>query len=122
MLQQFSLFYAGRIAEHFGAFVQWTYDGVAHHSAIDNADIRFADRFKREGVDLIYGLTLNNNPTVSDIYNMTPAWGFPFASDKPNGDKRCSNCLNFIPSSSCSIVEGSIGPNGYCMAWAKAKE
>ena len=42
--------------------------------------------------------------------------------DKPSGDKRCSNCVNFIPSASCSIVEGSISPNGYCMAWAKAKE
>ena len=39
--------------------------------------------------------------------------------DKPDGDKRCSNCLNFIPSSSCAIVEGTISPNGYCLAWAK---
>jgi hypothetical protein len=39
--------------------------------------------------------------------------------DKPNGDKRCSNCLNFIPSSSCTIVEGTVSPNGYCLAWAK---
>jgi hypothetical protein len=80
VLQQFSLFYAGRIAEHFGTFAQWTYDGVAHHSSIDNVDIRFADRFKREGLDLAYGLTVNNNPTVSDIYNTTPAWSFPFGS------------------------------------------
>jgi hypothetical protein len=39
--------------------------------------------------------------------------------DKPNGDKRCSNCLNFIPSNSCTIVEGTVSPNGYCLAWAK---
>lgn len=39
--------------------------------------------------------------------------------DKPNGDKRCSNCLSFIPSSSCAIVEGTVSPNGYCLAWAK---
>src|SRR2546425_3372636 len=80
VLQQFSLFYAGRIAEHFGAFAQWTYDGIAHHSSIDNVDIRFANRLKRDDMDLSYGLTVNNNPTVSDIYNTTPAWGFPFAS------------------------------------------
>jgi hypothetical protein len=79
-LQQFSLFYAGRIAEHVGAFAQGTYDGVDHHSSIDNVDLRYANHFKREGTDLTYGLTLNNNPTVSDIYNTTPAWGFPFAS------------------------------------------
>src|SRR2546428_5051888 len=80
VLQQFSLFYAGRIAENVGAFAQWTYDGVAHHSAIDNVDLRYANHFKHDGVDLSYGLTVNNNPTVSDIYNTTPAWGFPFAS------------------------------------------
>src|SRR5437867_4062161 len=80
VLQQFSLFYAGRIAEHVGAFTQWTYDGVAHHSSIDNVDLRYADHLKREGTNLTYGLTINNNPTVSDIYNTTPAWGFPFAS------------------------------------------
>jgi hypothetical protein len=39
--------------------------------------------------------------------------------DKPNGDKRCSNCLSFIPSNSCTIVEGAVSPNGYCLAWAK---
>ena len=80
VLQQFSLFYAGRIAEYLGAFTQWTYDGVAHHSAIDNVDLRFANRAKLGAADVDYGLTVNNNPTVSDIYNTTPAWGFPFAS------------------------------------------
>ena len=39
--------------------------------------------------------------------------------DKPSGDKQCSNCLNFIPSTSCAIVEGTVSPNGYCLAWAK---
>src|SRR5438552_387639 len=79
-LQQFSLFYAGRITDLFGAFVQWSYDGIEHHSAIDNVDLRFAKNFARGDLDLAYGLSLNNNPTVSDIYNTTPAWAFPFAS------------------------------------------
>jgi hypothetical protein len=39
--------------------------------------------------------------------------------DKPNGDKRCSNCLSFIPPSNCTIVEGTVSPNGCCLAWAK---
>src|SRR5258708_3796447 len=55
VLQQFSLFYAGRIADQFGAFVQGTYDGVAHHSSIDNVDLRYANHLKREGIDLSYG-------------------------------------------------------------------
>ena len=80
VLQQLSLLYAGRIVNRLGAFAQWTYDGVEHHSAIDNVDIRFAGELAGNGVDLDYGVTLNNNPTVSDIYNTTPAWSFPFAS------------------------------------------
>jgi hypothetical protein len=30
--------------------------------------------------DLIYGATLHNNPTVQDVWNSTPAFGFPFTS------------------------------------------
>src|SRR5258706_12135716 len=40
VLQQLSAFYAGRIVDHVGAFAQWTYDGIAHHSSVDNVDIR----------------------------------------------------------------------------------
>ena len=39
--------------------------------------------------------------------------------DKPNGDQRCSNCLQFMPPSSCKVVDGTISPNGYCIAWVK---
>ena len=80
VLQQFSVFLAGRAAEHVGGFAQWTYDGVAHHSSIDNTDLRVADRYRGESLDVMYGLSLNNNPTISDIYNTTPVFGFPFAS------------------------------------------
>lgn len=79
-LQQLSLFLAGRLANHVGAFTQWSYDGIAHHSAVDNFDIRVADHYAGKRVDVAWGLSLNNSPTVSDIYNSTPVWGFPFAS------------------------------------------
>jgi hypothetical protein len=39
--------------------------------------------------------------------------------DKPNGDQRCSNCLQFVAPSSCKVVDGTINPNGYCIAWVK---
>jgi len=80
VLQQFSLFLAGRVSDHAGGFVQWTYDGLAHTSAIDNVDLRLSNRYKSDNLDVMYGLSLNNNPTMSDIYNTTPVWGFPFAS------------------------------------------
>jgi len=39
--------------------------------------------------------------------------------DKPNGDKQCSNCALFIPDNSCQIVEGTVSPQAYCIAWQK---
>jgi len=39
--------------------------------------------------------------------------------NKPNGDQMCSNCMQFQPPSSCKVVEGTISPNGWCMAWVK---
>jgi len=80
VLQQLSLFLAGRLANHVGAFAQWSYDGVAHHSAVDNVDLRFADHHAGGGLDVAWGLSLNNSPTMSDLYNSTPVWGFPFVS------------------------------------------
>ena len=80
VLQQLSVFLAGRLANHVGAFAQWSYDGVAHHSAVDNVDIRFANHYAGNGVDVAWGLSLNNSPTMSDLYNSTPVWGFPFVS------------------------------------------
>ena len=80
VIQQLSLFLAGRLASHVGAFAQWSYDGVAHHSAVDNVDIRYANHYAGNGLDVAWGLSLNNSPTMSDLYNSTPVWGFPFVS------------------------------------------
>ncbi len=77
-VQALSLFTGGKIVDNLGAFVQWTYDPVASHSALDNAEIRYADNGKLFGADTVYGITLNNNPTVQDLYNSTPAWGYPY--------------------------------------------
>lgn len=78
--QQVSVFAGGKITDQSGAFVQWTYDGIAHHSNLDNTDIRYADKATFEGKDLIYGVTLNNGPSIQDVFNTTSAWGFPFAA------------------------------------------
>jgi hypothetical protein len=79
-LDQASLFYAGRLFDHAGAFIQTTYDGVGNGFSWDQLDIRYANTLSLGGKDLIYGVTLNNNPTVQDLWNSTPAWGFPFAA------------------------------------------
>jgi len=76
--QDISLFLAGAWGSHIGSFLQITYDKQADHFSIDNTDIRFADKSTLGGKELVYGLTLNNNPTVEDLWHTTPAWGFPW--------------------------------------------
>lgn len=80
--QQMSLFYGGKVLWKVGALVQGTYDGVQGGDAffLDNSDLRFSDSLTLGGKQLIYGAMINNFPTVGDVWNTTPAWGFPYAS------------------------------------------
>ena len=79
-LTQTSLFFGGKIAGKVGGFIQATYDGVGEDFAWDNADIRFADSTLLQDKPLVYGVDINNNPTVQDLWNTTPAWSFPFSA------------------------------------------
>jgi len=78
--QALSLFLAGAWSSHVGSFVQITYDAQADHFHMDNTDIRYANHTLLFGKDLHYGVSFNNNPTVEDLWNSTPAWGFPFVA------------------------------------------
>ena len=78
--QHASLFLAGAWATHVGSFVQVTYTSQNDHFTWDNSDIRYANSTKLFKKDLAFGITLNNNPTVEDLWNSTPAWGFPWVS------------------------------------------
>ena len=99
-LQQLSLFYGGAITDHVGLFSQWTYANAPYGgSAIDpetgqaipvtdpcwncewawdNNDLRYANTAMLGDINFIYGISANNNPTVQDPWNTTPAWGFPY--------------------------------------------
>ena len=79
-LDQASLYYAGRITPTTGAFIEVTYDGVARQAHLGNVDIRRAGEGQLFDQDLLWGVTFNNNPTVQDPWNSTPAWGFPYNS------------------------------------------
>ena len=72
MPNEFSLFFAGEISPKMGSFVQMTMEDGAF--AMDNADIRYATH---KG-DTTFGVTINNSPTVQDLWNSTPVWGYPF--------------------------------------------
>jgi len=79
--QQLSLFYAGKIAPHLGGFIQLTYANDSGTFSIDNTDLRYANmKVLPNEHSLVYGVSLNNNPTVQDLYNSTPAFGFPYAA------------------------------------------
>ena len=78
-LDQASLFLAGGYG-HFGAFIQTTYDGVAKAFHWDNMDIRAVTKATIKGVDAVFGLSFNNAPTVQDVFNTVPAWGFPYTT------------------------------------------
>jgi hypothetical protein len=89
VLSPFSAFWAGAITNNIGAFAQVTYnapppggfsDPFGHTWGWDNVDVRFAGTASIGSLDLIYGITANNNPTVQDVWNTTPAWSFPYAS------------------------------------------
>ena len=93
VLSPFSAFWGGAITDNIGAFAQVTYsapdplsalsgtpaDQFKHTWSWDNADVRFANTASIGPLDVVYGITANNNPTVQDLWNTTPAWSFPYA-------------------------------------------
>jgi hypothetical protein len=88
VLSPFSGFWGGAVTDHIGAFAQVTYnapppggfpDPFARVWNWDNTDVRYANTASIGPFDFIYGITANNNPTVQDVWNTTPAWAFPYA-------------------------------------------
>jgi hypothetical protein len=77
-LDQVSVYVAGRLAPRIGAFIELNYDGIARVVNLNNAEIRYARDGSLWGSDLVWGLTVNNAPTVQDLWNSTPIWGFPY--------------------------------------------
>jgi hypothetical protein len=89
VISPFSAFWGGAITDHVGAFAQVTHnapppggfpDPFGHTWTWDNTDVRFANSASVGAWDMIYGITANNNPTVQDVWNTTPAWSFPYAA------------------------------------------
>lgn len=94
-LNQISLFYAGRLfgpyaktlfgdsagnlLDKIGVFAQGTWDGVEQAWAWDNVEFRASQLTTIVGKSVVLGAYVNNNPTLQDLWNTTPAWGFPFS-------------------------------------------
>ena len=78
-----SVFLGGKITDNIGAFTQFTWDPYATTTdsgrfkgefAADNMDIRYADRFISDSHDVIFGVSANNDPSVTDPWNTAAAW------------------------------------------------
>ncbi len=80
--EEANLYYAGRIYGPIGAFIQGTFEGDTNSFHLDMTDIRFANTASIGGKALIYGVSVNNSPTMQDIWNSTPSWGYPFESSE----------------------------------------
>lgn len=77
--QQLSLFYGGQITPKMGSFIQMTLADDSGTFGLDNTEVRYANKTKGKN-PITYGLFINNNPTMQDLWNTTPAWGFPYTS------------------------------------------
>jgi hypothetical protein len=101
-LNQLSFFYGGIVVpDWIGAFIQGTYNGPNGQNAYwswDNADIRLAHDTTLGNKELVLGVSVNNNPTVQDLWNTTPAWGFPYTS----------SVLAPAPAAS-TLIQGTVG-------------
>lgn len=91
-----SLFVAGKVSNNVGAFVQFTYDNYAvdngdgsfsGHTKADNMDIRAAEHLVGDKYDFLYGVTLNNNPSISDPWNTAAAWMQYVPAPSPSSSK-----------------------------------
>ena len=107
--QDFALFLAGAWTSNIGSFFQVTYDTQADHFTSDNTDIRYANKRKLGGKELVYGLDLNNNPTVEDLWNSTPAWGYPWIESDSAPVPTANPILNGL------LAQDVAGFGGYAM-------
>ena len=108
-LDQLSLFFAAGLGQHFGAFIQGTYDGIAQQWTWDQLDLRAVDDVKVGKHDVTLGSSLNNNPTVQDPWNTLPAWGFPYTSSGLAPSPTAAPILNG------ALAQETLGLTGY--AW-----
>ena len=107
--QEFSLFFAGEITPHIGSFLQLTYAQENDNLSLDNTDIRYANHMTLGGKDTVYGLTLNNSPTVEDPWNTTPVWGYPFITSD------VAPSPGWAPLVSDALAQQVAGLGGYAM-------
>jgi len=81
-VQEVSLFLAGALGTHVGAFAQTTYSGIDHHVVLDNVDVRYARPVQLGNQAGMFGISVNNNPGIQDPWNSSAAWRFPYTASE----------------------------------------
>lgn len=71
------IFAAGALGDNVGMFSYLEYTQPDDHFSIDLTDIRVVGSGEIAGKDAIYGLTINNAPTLEDPWNTLNVWSFP---------------------------------------------
>lgn len=102
LAQQASVFLAGGLTENLGAFIQAT--GTAEKGSpntnklgMDEADIRYARSLTLGEHSAILGVSLNNNPTVSDALGTLSSWHFPYIGP------------TLTPGGATPLIDGGLG-------------
>jgi hypothetical protein len=77
-VQSVSVYFAGRISDHMGAFVKGTYDNIYDTGTWDTLDVRYARTVSLGGHSTVLGIDVNNNPTAQDLWSSLYAFSFPY--------------------------------------------
>jgi hypothetical protein len=110
---QGSIFLAGGLGSHLGVFSQTTYNGINKAWSWDNLDLRAVNTSTIGGKDLLYGVSLNNNPSVQDAWNTLPAWGYPYTTSGLAPGRSDAPLING------GLAQSVLGITGY--AWFDSK-
>ena len=95
--EELSVAVAGKFYHDLGGYVRWTFNAanttplfgsqgvqagskVGGNSYLDASEIRYARKILLGGNKAVVGVTLNNAPTVQDLWKISPVNGYPFMS------------------------------------------
>jgi hypothetical protein len=75
----FNFYLAGKILPNLGVFIQGLYTPLGRNAQWFTTDIRYADSLYLFGKDMTYGLSVNNNPGITDPWNTALSfWSYPY--------------------------------------------
>ena len=95
ILEEANLYAAGKYWENIGGYLKWTSSfantspiyasggvqtgtKVGQDTFLDSSEVRMARELKLGKHDVVWGLDVNNSPSVQDLWSTTPANAFPY--------------------------------------------